>query len=80
MVLSVFSLIAVGSDSLRVFRLENRSRFSEPCFLAGLPFLDGFDFIARHFEPQTELSFQRNGIVFAQGSRLEQLAFVKLRD
>jgi hypothetical protein len=60
--------------------LENRSRFSKPCFLAGLPLFDDIDFISRHFEPQTELSFQRNGIVFAQCSRLEQLVFVKLRD
>src|SRR4026208_45944 len=63
-----------------VFRWENRSRFSNPCFLAGLPLFDDIDFISRHFEPQTELSFQRGGIVFAQCSRLEQLVFVKLRD
>jgi hypothetical protein len=33
-----------------VFRLENRSRFSEFCFLAGPAFFNSVDFIARHFE------------------------------
>src|SRR6267142_6720943 len=42
-----------------VFRLENRSRFSKPCFLAGLPLFDDIDFISRHFESQTELGLQR---------------------
>ena len=64
----------------RVLRLKYRCGFSEPGFLAGLAFLDGVDFISRHFESQTELGFQRDGIVFAQRSRFEQLAFVKLRD
>src|SRR5213082_3347726 len=59
---------------VRVLRLKYRCGFSEPGFL------DGVDFISRHFESQTELGFQRDGIVFAQRSRFEQLAFVKLRD
>src|SRR4029453_419477 len=57
----------------RVFRLKYRSGFLESGFLAGLAFFDGVDLIARHFEPQSELSLQRRGIVFTQCSRLEQL-------
>src|ERR1041385_119842 len=64
----------------RVFRLKYRCGFPESGFLAGLAFLDTVDLIARHFEPQSELGFQRGGIVFAQCSRFEQLVFVKLRD
>ncbi len=64
----------------RVFRLKNRCRFSELCFLAGLAFFNGFDIVPRHFQPQRELGFQRGRIVFAQCSGLEQLAFVKLGD
>src|SRR5262245_52668210 len=59
--------------------LKYRCGFPEPGFLAGLAFLDGVDFISRHFEPQTEFSFQRRGILLAQGSCFQQLAFVKLR-
>ena len=64
---------------IAVFRLKNRSRFSELRFLAGPASFDGINFIARHFEAQTELGFNRCGVVFAQRSRLEQLTPVKLR-
>src|SRR5206468_4041116 len=64
----------------RVIRLKDRCRFSELRFLAGLPFFDGVDFISRHFETQTELGFQRDGIVVTQRSRVQQLALVKLSD
>src|SRR2546423_1331989 len=54
----------------RVFRLKNRCRFSELCFLAGFSFFDGVDFVSRHFQPQCKLRFQRGGVVFAEGARL----------
>src|SRR5438874_12861861 len=63
----------------RVLRLQYRCGFSEPGFLAGLAFLDGVDFISRHFEPHTALGFMRDGIVFAERSCSQQLALVELR-
>src|SRR6266516_4783172 len=63
-----------------VFRLKNRRRFSELCFLASFSFFDGVDFVSRHLQPQSKLGFQGGGVVFAECARFEQLAFVKLRD
>src|SRR6266542_3186173 len=62
-----------------VFRLKNRCRFPELCFLASLSFFDGVDFVSRHLKPQSKLGFQGGGVVFAECARFEQLAFVKLR-
>ena len=62
-----------------VFRLKNRRRFSELCFLTSFSFFDGVDFVSRHLQPQSKLGFQRGGIVFAECARFEQLAFVNLR-
>src|SRR6266567_622951 len=63
-----------------VFRLKYRRRFLEPGLFTGLPLFNCADFVSRHLQPQSELGFQRDSVVFAKCSGFEQLAFVELRD
>src|SRR5438094_8610444 len=62
-----------------VFRLKNRRRFPELCFLASFSFFDGVDFVSRHLPPQSTLSVQGAAVVFAVCACLYQRALVQLR-
>ena len=69
-----------GLRLARVLRLKNGRRFSESGFLVRPSFFDRVDFVAGHFQSQTELRFKGSRVVFAQCPGFNQLVLVNLRD
>jgi hypothetical protein len=61
-------------------RLEDGGRFLEARLLGGLFFLDRFHLLQHQLETHLEFRFQAGGLVRAEGSRVDQLLFEKLRD
>ena len=52
-----------GCSRAGVVRLKDRGRFFELRQFAGFCLLDRFYFLKRHFEPELEFGFKRDGII-----------------